>query len=64
MLLMAGSIPILLYSQQTILECHIKEPANGIYVVAHRGAHNGIPENTYQKAIDLGCDFVEIDIRT
>ena len=39
----------------------------GIYVVAHRGAHEGIPENTlaaYQKAIDLGCDFVEIDVRT
>lgn len=38
----------------------------GIYVVAHRGAHLGIPENTlaaYQKAIDLGCDFVEIDVR-
>lgn len=40
---------------------------NGTYVVAHRGAHNGIPENSlaaYQKAIDLGCDFVEIDVRT
>ena len=39
----------------------------GVYVVAHRGAHVGIPENTlaaYQKAIDLGCDFVEVDIRT
>jgi len=39
----------------------------GIYVVAHRGAHNGIPENSlpaYQKAIDLGADFVEIDLRT
>lgn len=44
------------------------KPKNGnTYVIAHRGAHNGIPENTlaaYQKAIDLGCDFVEIDIRT
>jgi len=39
----------------------------GLYVVAHRGAHQGIPENTlaaYQKAIDLGADFVEIDVRT
>jgi glycerophosphoryl diester phosphodiesterase len=45
-----------------------RKPTNGgIYVVAHRGAHNGIPENSiaaYQKAIDLGADFVEIDIRT
>jgi len=39
----------------------------GVYVVAHRGAHNGIPENTlaaYRKAIELGADFVEIDVRT
>ncbi len=43
-------------------------PKNGnTYVIAHRGVHQGIPENTlaaYQKAIDLGCDFIEIDIRT
>jgi len=39
----------------------------GVYVVAHRGVHDAIPENTlpaYQKAIDLGVDFVEIDVRT
>lgn len=45
----------------------LKPPRHGgIYVVAHRGAHEGIPENTlaaYQKAIDLGVDFVEIDVR-
>lgn len=45
-----------------------KPPKNGkLYVVAHRGAHQGIPENSiaaYQRAIDLGCDFVEIDLRT
>ena len=45
-----------------------KPPNNGdVYVVAHRGAHQGIPENSlpaYQKAIDLGADFVEIDVRT
>jgi glycerophosphoryl diester phosphodiesterase len=42
-------------------------PRYGTYVIAHRGAHKNIPENTlaaYQKAIDLGCDFVEIDTRT
>ena len=40
---------------------------HGIYVVAHRGVHDSIPENTlaaYQRAIDLECDFVEIDVRT
>ncbi len=29
--------------------------------------HNGLPENSltvYQKAIDLGFDFVEIDLRS
>lgn len=42
-------------------------PNNGkVFVIAHRGAHNGIPENTlaaYKEAIALGCDFVEVDIR-
>lgn len=46
----------------------LSPPQNGeTYVIAHRGVHNGIPENSlaaYQKAIDLGCDFVEIDVRT
>jgi glycerophosphoryl diester phosphodiesterase len=39
----------------------------GVYVVAHRGAHNGIPENTlaaYETAIEMGVDIVEIDLRT
>jgi len=38
----------------------------GVYVVAHRGAHIGIPENTlaaYEAAIEMGVDFVEIDLR-
>ena len=46
---------------------HFPEPKNGdTYVIAHRSVHNGIPENSlaaYQKAIDLGCDFIEIDVR-
>jgi glycerophosphoryl diester phosphodiesterase len=46
---------------------YFHKPRNGkTYVVAHRGAHIGIPENSlpaFQKAIDLGCDFVEIDTR-
>ena len=39
---------------------------NSVYVIAHRGAHIDIPENTlaaYRRAIDLGCDFIEVDIR-
>lgn len=46
---------------------YFPKPRNGkVYVIAHRGAHVGIPENSLpaiQKAIDLGCDFVEIDTR-
>lgn len=56
-----------LQSQVNMKECALKKPKNGIYVIAHRGAHKGIPENSlaaYRKAIDLGCDFVEIDVRT
>lgn len=46
----------------------MRAPRNGkVFVVAHRGVHDTIPENTlaaYEAAIDLGCDFVEIDVRT
>lgn len=45
-----------------------RSPRHGeVYVVAHRGAHQSIPENTlaaYAEAIRLGADFVEIDLRT
>ncbi len=48
-------------------ETNFPKPRNGkTYVIAHRGAHVGIPENSLaaiQKAIDIGCDFVEIDTR-
>ena len=58
-------------TQQISLHAQVEgcfpKPKNGnTYVIAHRGAHNGIPENSlpaYQKAIDLGCDFIEIDVR-
>ncbi len=57
-----------LVKQKVEIPSHFRKANNGdVYVIAHRGAHNGIPENSlaaYQKAIDLGCDFVEIDVRT
>jgi glycerophosphoryl diester phosphodiesterase len=56
-----------LQGQGSESECIARKPHNGIYVIAHRGVHHGIPENSlpaYQKAIDIGCDFVEIDVRT
>jgi glycerophosphoryl diester phosphodiesterase len=52
---------------EALVKDYFRKPRHGnTYVVAHRGAHIGIPENSlpaYQKAIDLGCDFVEIDTR-
>ena len=39
----------------------------GVYVIAHRGAHRGIPKNTlsaHERAIQLGADFVEIGLQT
>ena len=45
----------------------LSPPRHGdVYVVAHRGAHTGIPENTlaaYEAAIETGVDFVEVDLR-
>jgi glycerophosphoryl diester phosphodiesterase len=56
------------FSATVLAQDKLPPPKNGdVYVIAHRGEHNGIPENSiaaYQKAIDLGCDFVEIDVRT
>ena len=53
---------------QVRLNDRFPEAKNGhTYVIAHRGVHRGIPENSlpaYQKAIDLGCDFIEIDVRS
>jgi len=40
---------------------------NRIAVIAHRGETRQHPENTlpaFQAAIDLGCDFIEVDVRT
>ena len=57
----------LLYAQKENNTPSFRKAKHGVYVIAHRGAHVGIPENSlaaYQKAIDLGCDFVEIDVRT
>jgi Glycerophosphoryl diester phosphodiesterase len=48
-------------------ETQFPKPRNAnTYVIAHRGAHVGIPENSIpaiKRAIELGCDFVEIDTR-
>jgi glycerophosphoryl diester phosphodiesterase len=56
-----------LFAQPENQNSQFRKPKNIIYVIAHRGVHTGLPENSlmaYQKAIDIGCDFVEIDVRT
>ena len=46
---------------------HFPSPKNGnTFVIAHRGAHQHAPENSllaYKNAIEMECDFVEIDLR-
>jgi glycerophosphoryl diester phosphodiesterase len=38
-----------------------------VIVIAHRGAHEKAPENSlaaFKTAAELGCDYVEVDVRT
>jgi len=42
-------------------------PDSTVVVIAHRGEHLHHPENTlpaFQAAIDMGADFIEVDVRT
>ena len=46
---------------------HLPKTQHKIIVIAHRGSHLNVPENTlaaYQNAITEGADYVEIDLRT
>jgi glycerophosphoryl diester phosphodiesterase len=41
--------------------------ARKVQVIAHRGAHENAPQNSleaYKAAIGLGCDYIEVDLRT
>lgn len=66
LLILSGFTTSETYSAQK--KNQLPKPKNGnTYVIAHRGVHIGIPENSlaaYQKAIDLGCDYVEVDARS
>jgi len=53
------------YSQEMTFSL-LKPKNRDTYVIAHRGVHDVFSENTlaaYQKAIEIGCDFIEIDLR-
>lgn len=53
------------FGQRTIAP--LPKCKNGFIVIAHRGSHLIKPENSIasiEEAIDLGADYVEIDLRT
>lgn len=58
-ILLAAGIP------QSLPE--LPAPRHTFTVIAHRGDHATVPENTlaaYQQAIDRGADYIETDLRT
>jgi len=57
------SLTNVVYSQQA----RIPKSKNSVVVIAHRGNHVAAQENTlaaFQNAINVGADYVEIDLRT
>jgi len=53
--------------KNVIAQQPLPKSKHAIIVVAHRGDHVDVPENTlaaYTKAIEHGADYVEIDLRT
>src|SRR5438552_1297682 len=64
-------LPLLLFSLSIALYGQSRAPFpashHKIIVIAHRGDHTEGPENTlaaYEKAIELGADYIETDLRT
>lgn len=58
--------PKSLWAEKSREASTLRQARNGVYVIAHRGAHKGIPENSVaacKRAVHMGCDFVEIDVR-
>lgn len=53
-----------IYATTCVAADQAKKP---VLVIAHRGAHAQSPENSIpaiRKAAELGCDYVELDVRT
>lgn len=56
---------LITFGQRTLVP--LPKCKNGFVVIAHRGSHLIKPENSIaaiEEAIDLGADYVEIDLRT
>ena len=56
--------PSLVFCQSKVI---FPKTQNNFIVIAHRGNHVDVPENTIeslQKAIEIGVDYVEVDVRS
>lgn len=56
--------PSLVFCQSKVI---FPKTQNNFIVIAHRGNHVDVPENTIeslQKAIEIGADYVEVDVRS
>jgi glycerophosphoryl diester phosphodiesterase len=65
-LILAGVYALLYYLAEPIAEHKYFNP-DGFLVIAHRGGRSLGPESTlltFQRAVDLGVDVIEIDIRS
>ncbi|HEY4285590.1 MAG TPA: glycerophosphodiester phosphodiesterase family protein [Puia sp.] len=69
--ILSGGTLLMASAQETprfkqINEAFLNPDSKVILICAHRGAHNEFPENSmaaFKKAIDLGIDIFELDIR-
>lgn len=55
-----------LFSFSALSQTVLPKTTHKIVVIAHRGNHVSVPENTlasYQEAINCGADYVEVDVR-
>lgn len=63
----SGLIILVIVSALSVSAQPLPLSKNKIVVIAHRGNHRSVPENTlaaYKKAIQAGADYVEMDLRT
>ncbi|WP_342330898.1 glycerophosphodiester phosphodiesterase family protein [Pedobacter sp. FW305-3-2-15-E-R2A2] len=65
LILLFNGLFLITFGQRTLAP--LPKSKNGFIVIAHRGSHLIKPENSIasiEEAIDLGADYVEIDLRT
>jgi len=65
LILIFSFFALITFGQRTLVP--LPKCKNGFIVIAHRGSHLIKPENSIaaiEEAIDLGADYVEIDLRT